>query len=109
MRKDKAVWWRASGKDKYGKDKYDSPVEIACRWEDQMGQYFNSRGESNNSKATVYVDRQMTPGDVLKHGPKDSSTLPLPTTDTRALPIQAFDVTPSLDYQPGETLYVAHL
>lgn len=65
MRKQKAVWWKKTGADKFGKNTYDAAIEVKCRWENGEGETINSQGITVPSSCTVYVDRTMTPGDVL--------------------------------------------
>jgi hypothetical protein len=50
-----AVYWGTPVKDGYGGFTFASPVEIACRWEDRIGQFTSNKGEQIYSKATVYV------------------------------------------------------
>lgn len=101
------MWWQEAGTDHHGQRTYAEPVEVDCRWEDRVGEYFNAKGERNDSRATVYVDREMRVGDVLKKGELDSDTSDSPISDELALPIKGFDALPKLDL--SETLYTAHL
>lgn len=107
MLKQKAVWWSHGAQDQYGDRTFADPVEIKCRWEARTGEYFNARGESNTSKATVYVDREMKVGDVLKLGELESETPDDPSEDSEALTIQGFDDIP--DLKAKKHLYRAHL
>jgi len=67
MRKQKAVYWaQSSGADDYGQIQYAAPVEIDCRWEDSQQEFIGKDGSKRLSRAVVYVDRDMKPGDKLK-------------------------------------------
>jgi hypothetical protein len=66
MRRQRARYWKQAGTDQYGDPAYDYPVDVACRWEDRVGEYRNAKGEVSTSTATVYVDRKMFVGDMLK-------------------------------------------
>lgn len=108
MRRQKAVWWKRSDTtDQYGSYVFESPVEIKCRWEDSIGEFRNSLGQVMNTKATVYVDREMKPGDKLKKGEMDSSTPEDPTGDPTIIDIVGFQALP--DFSARETLYTALL
>lgn len=109
MRKQVAVWWkRSAAPDEFGEFTFDYPVEISCRWVDQIGEFRNAKGEALNSKAVVYVDRPMNVGDMLQKGEMDTGTTPTdPRPELGALPIIAFGDTPDLDNI--EHLYTAHL
>lgn len=109
MLRQKAVWWNKTGTDRFGKSTFAAPVEISCRWENRIGQYFDAKGQSNDSKATVYVGQMLHVGDVLKEGELESGVPEDPKLETSALPIKAFDSIPSLKNNPNKTLYVAHL
>ena len=109
MLRQQAVWWRKTGTDRFGKGVFADPVQIKCRWENRMGQYFNAKGEANDSKATVYVGQELSVGDVLSEGELESGTPDDPKMDPTAFPIKGFDIIPSLRNNPGKTLFVAHL
>lgn len=70
MRREKAVYWKRGSKDRYQNYTYDAPVEIDCRWDDRAEEFIAPTGETKLSSAVVYVDRDMTPGDVLLFGDK---------------------------------------
>lgn len=72
MRKRKAVWWRRLGRDKFMNWSYAAPVEIDCRWDDITTEFVDPQGDTKISRSVVYVDRDMTPGDVLFFGTKTS-------------------------------------
>lgn len=69
MRKQDAVLWVATGKNKFGQFVYDDPVEIKCRWEGKAVSFRDTEGQEVVSQAVVYVDRVVSPdGDILWKG-----------------------------------------
>lgn len=111
MRRQRATFWeRSTTTDKYGRYTYAAPEEIRCRWEDVAEEYKDPRsGETKVSRSTVYVDREMKVGDVLKKGAPISSTPADPKTPGTegAFEIQAFENLPNL--KATEFLYTARL
>jgi len=108
MRRQKALWWnRGPAADRFGKYPYDAPIEIECRWEDVAVEFVTAKDEKMVSKAVVYVDRPMKPGDRLKLGEEDSNTQDDPFRDTNAFEIKRFDKMPNLKNK--ETLLTAYL
>ncbi len=108
MRKQDAVWWeRSAAPDEYNKWTFAAPVQIACRWVDKVGEFQNEKGETTNSKAEVYVDREMKLGDFLQKGELDSNTPLDPADSETALPLVGWVDTPNL--KNTEHLYKAIL
>src|SRR5687767_12920186 len=66
MRKQRALYWKKVGTDEYGHPAFDTAVEVKVRWEDQIGEFRNAKGDVTTSKAVVYVDRMMFKGDYLR-------------------------------------------
>lgn len=107
MRRQKAVYWKRGEPDEFGKFGFEDPVEIDCRWEGQVGSVRNEKGELVSSKGTVYVDRKMYLGDMLKQGEMDSDTPVDPSGQPEIFEIQGFEEIPN--FKATETLYIAHL
>lgn len=107
MRKQKAVWWARQGPDHYGKYSFADPVEIDCRWDDGAQEVRNQGGQISTFYATVYVDRVMNIGDMLKRGEMDSDTPDDPRGDANAHAIQRFEQNP--DLKARDTLLTAYL
>ncbi len=107
MRRQRAVYWQRTAPDHYGTFGYAAPVEIACRWEDKIGEFRNDMGEKHASIANVYVDRVMSIGDKLMRGELESDTSEDPREEPDAYEIQAFEQIP--DINAKETLLLAHL
>ena len=70
MRKQTAVYWAFKKFDETGNPEVFPPVEISCRWEDVQTAYTTSAGENAVSKATIYVDRDVTIDGFLWEGVK---------------------------------------
>lgn len=107
MRRQTAVWWKRLTPDRYGKFAYSTPVEIDCRWEDVAQEFVNDKGEMQVSRALVYVDRVMAPGDRLLLGAVESDTPDDPLLASRSFEIRRFDQLPTL--KATETLLTAYL
>lgn len=108
MRKQKAVWWaRSSGPDSYGQFTFADPVEIDCRWDDNIQEFIDPKGQVTASQAVVYPDRILSVGDRLRRGPLGGGLPGNPLTLTDAFSIKRFDQTPN--FKATETLYTAYL
>jgi len=70
--KQKAVYWAKTGIDGFHKTTYGTPVEINCRWEYGNKLVVDDLGKERNSKATVFVDRDMNNDDGIYFGTLDS-------------------------------------
>jgi hypothetical protein len=73
MRKQTAIYWPKATEtpsfDAFGNPSTDGPTPIKCRWEDVCVEFIGPDGTREQSKAVVYVDRLMTPGDLLLLAP----------------------------------------
>jgi hypothetical protein len=65
MRKQQAVWWGQSSVDSFGVPRFNSPIQIMCRWEDDQKEFIGKDGLPQVSSSIVYVDRVMQIGDIL--------------------------------------------
>lgn len=108
MRRQKAIYWqRDAVPDKYGRYSFASPVEIDCRWDDTSQEFLDPQGEVQLSRAVVYVDRVMSPGDRLMRGAIESDTPADPLTIRTAFEVRRFDQNPNL--KATESLLTAFL
>ena len=108
MRKQKAVWWQVTGTDRDGDPIFAAGVEVDCRWEDKAVKFQSPSGEEKVSRAIVYVDRIMKPGDMLWRGTAaDADDLADPHENDDVGRIDRFDQLPKL--RNDETLYTAFL
>lgn len=108
MRRQRAVYWEQNGIDRYGKLSYLKAVEIRCRWDDGVVDARSAEGATLSFNATVYVDREMKVGDMLKKGELESAdNHNNPTSDPEAKRIQRFSITPN--FKATENLYTALL
>jgi hypothetical protein len=108
MRRQYAVWWKRSvTPDKFGNFTFDPPIEIQCRWVEQLGQILDKDGEAVNTRSTVYVDRVMSIGDCLAKGILTTNTPLDPRPEYGAIPIVGWKDTP--DFDAVEHLLTAYL
>ncbi len=63
------MWWERVGTDDFGRGKFSAPLVVRCRWDDVAKQFVDPKGETVTSRAIVYPDRQIKPGDLLKKVP----------------------------------------
>jgi len=67
--KNTAVYWAPENEfDEYGAPIPQAPVEIACRWEEELKEVIDLNGTTRISKAQVYVDRDVEIGGILMLG-----------------------------------------
>jgi len=93
-----AVYWGNPVPDGYGSFTFDTPVEIACRWEDRTGTFMSNKGEQIFSKAHVFTTQDVDErgwiylGELtdLDSDPDD------PKIIDNAYEIKRFDKSPSL-------------
>lgn len=64
----KAVLWRASSVDKYGRPIHDEPEEINARWIQNKSRDQTSDGESIILDATVTLDEELPIGSLMWEG-----------------------------------------
>lgn len=107
-RYDKAVYWPPVGADGTGEQGFGDPVEIGVRWEDVTATYQDRAGNSQTSKATVYVDRDVEELGCLWHGKfADLTDLANPFKNPTAWEIKRLDKIPKL--RNNEVVRVAYL
>jgi hypothetical protein len=74
----RAVYWTPDGgTDDYGKPSYSTPVEIKCRWHDEINQVLDAAGNTVTTRSKVFVDRDLALDGILRLG--DLTTLTDPT------------------------------
>lgn len=64
----KAVYWSMSELNEFGKPGWGTAIEIDCRWEEIHEQFINPNGETQVSRAVVFVDRDVEIKGVLFNG-----------------------------------------
>lgn len=101
-----AVWWNRTGVDQFGQPTFAAKVQIDCRWEDSVEEFTSASGEKKISRAIVYPDRLLKPGDYLWEGELAGSPVN-PLKDKFAWEIQRFDKIP--DARAKKVVYVAYL
>jgi len=55
----RCVYWAPSTLDDFGKPTWHTPVEIDCRWTDEIEEFINPLGERELSRAKLIVDRDL--------------------------------------------------
>jgi len=68
IRRQKAVYWAARGKDENSQYIFELPVEIKVRWVDETVQDLDSEGKPVIFSSHIYVDRVMKNGDMIQLG-----------------------------------------
>jgi len=75
MCKQDAVWWArqrdtngALVNSEDGRPMWELPVQIKCRWDDEIREFIGRHGTLEHSMSVVYVDRDMSLGDCLMLG-----------------------------------------
>jgi len=57
--KQTAVYWAPTTLDDFGKPTWHTPVEIDCRWTDEIEEFIDPSGERHLSRAKLIVDRDL--------------------------------------------------
>lgn len=99
MRRQTAVYWAPSSPVKYndeGKMELEDPVEIKCRWEEKVNMKQVPEGIKTVASGTVYVDRDMKEGGLLKLCALEDLIEADPRDETDARAVLAFTKTPNL-------------
>lgn len=74
IRKQKAVYWeKKPSADEFGQPEYLLPVEISCRWDDEVREIIGKDGTKVLTRSVVIVDRDMNVGDKLRFGELSTS------------------------------------
>lgn len=97
--KQRAVYWGSPTPDGYGGYAWATPVEVNCRWQEGVKVVVTSDGKEVISTAQVWVDRDMSEGDMLWLGSLSSLTSAQqadPTTLQDAYTVKRVEKTPEL-------------
>jgi hypothetical protein len=73
-RRQTAVYWGSPQPDGYGGWTFDAAIELTVRWEDRVRLYIDQQGREQQSRATVFPDRELDEGGYLYLGTLDSLT-----------------------------------
>lgn len=95
MLKQKAIYWDLRGMDQYGEAVLELPVDIKCRWEDELEQGLDIQGTETTFTSTVYTDRDVKVGGVIMLGEVKDLEGPLPPPED-AHRIRRFDKIPTI-------------
>ena len=55
---DQATYWRFSGVDEFGDSKFDPPIIIYVRWEDERRLISDSDGQERSTKSEIWYDME---------------------------------------------------
>lgn len=105
--KQTAVLWSGRTNDKYGKPSFANQTEINCRWEDRQEKFVDANKREVLSRAVVYVDREVLPGEYLWLGLIGDAPESDPLLIPSAHEVRASGAIPSVD--AGTTLRKAWL
>lgn len=104
LKKGRAVYWPpvldedgGPVSDEFGMPTFEDPVQIKCRWEDYDVEFVENAGRQEESKARVYVDRDVQLKGVLWKGLiEDLVEAEDPFKNPGAWEIKKFDKIPNL-------------
>ncbi len=105
MMRQRAVYWEPTGVDRFGQPLWAAPIEISCRWVDKEIQFTftstagaktNAKSELFQSKALVYVDRDLLLHGHLMLGELNSDVTADPRENAGAWEILGWKKTPDL-------------
>lgn len=95
-RNQNAIYWAPTVADAYGRMALAAPVQITCRWEDNMELFINMEGQEVRSAAVVYPSQAVLTEGFLCQG----LVADLPSDDSPesagALKIQATQCSPGV-------------
>lgn len=99
-----SVYWASTGANYQGSPVWAAPVQYSCRWEDVSENVIGKDGNMTKSRATVYLDGNVSPVDlngVMMKGTladvQASSFPPNIKSDPRTHEIIYVETDPSLD------------
>lgn len=95
MLKQKAVYWAVARIDEAGEVIPALPVDIKCRWEDDLEQGLDLSGTETTFMSTVYTDRDVDEGGYLMLGELQNLKGPLPPKEAHR--IRKFSKLPTLN------------
>lgn len=95
MLKQDATYWAPGKVNDSGEFQPELPINIKCRWEDELEQGLDSGGVETTFKSTVYTDRDVEEGGLLRLGLKETLHSPNPPEDSHR--IRMFSKIPTLD------------
>jgi hypothetical protein len=95
MLKQEAVYWEPDGVDQFAQERFLLPVDIKCRWEDELEQGIDETGNETIFVSTVYVDRDVRVGGRIMKGTVNDLEGPAPPQESHR--VRRFDLIPTLD------------
>ena len=95
--KQTAVLWAGRTDNKYGAPTFANQVEISCRWEARQEKFVDAAKRESLSRAVVFVDREVLPGEYLWLGSIDNVPGNDPLLVAAAYEVRASGAVPSVD------------
>jgi len=109
VRRQKAVWWkRSTAFSRTGEPTFEAAVVIDCRWESKQEEVLLNNGQTVVAKHVVYVDRELSVGDLLHLGAVDPvGSGWVVSAGPGIYPVQQVAAIPN--FKNTETLHMAYL
>lgn len=95
MLRQSAIYWKPKIVDQYGEVKQNLPINIKCRWEDELEEGLDPTGIETTFTSTVYTDRDVEVGGMIMLG--EVKDLKGPNPPETAHRICRFDKLPTLN------------
>lgn len=102
-----AVYWARNGTDEFGQPVFSDPVEVPCRWDEEVKMVVGEDGREVRSNTEVMVEQDMYYGDYLKLTTLAALTYPADPKREGAKEIIAWEKIP--DFDAIEFLRIAYL
>jgi hypothetical protein len=96
MLRQNAIYWAPNGVDQYGDPILELPINIKCRWEDEIEEGLDMSGTETTFTSTVYTDRDVVVGGIIMLGEVADLIAALPPPEEGAHRIRRFDKLPTL-------------
>jgi hypothetical protein len=75
MKKQKCVYWKKNGTDRYGQPTYDTYTILLCRWEENISDSVINGQQEIDYSVTAYLPQEVFEGDFLYFDGWSSSVL----------------------------------
>jgi len=95
--KQTAVLWSGRTDDRYGKPSFANESQINCRWEDRQEKFVDANKRESLSRAVVFSENQILPGEYLWLGDLADVPNDNPLLIPAAHEVRATGAAPSVD------------
>ena len=107
MLRQDAILWTYAGEDRFGRKTYEEPRQIKCRWEEKTEQFLDRTGNTQISRAQVYVPEKIPELSVLWQGTfatvvvaNDEDGVPDPFVNPGAYEVRQYGEQPNFKARP---------